>query len=119
MEEMMKTKWSDRVWVGESKHPLSGARTMSVVRSVSSIICRALELLEGGAGDQQVADVQQCVYSVTVKSYCYGHDDRPNSGRARPPEWQCGVGELDDLVIMMAQVQRRLSRGHRWHEVWS
>jgi hypothetical protein len=43
MEEMMKPKWSDRVWVGVSKQPLSGARTMPAARSVSSIICRTLE----------------------------------------------------------------------------
>jgi hypothetical protein len=43
MEEMMKPKWSGRVWVGESKQPLSGAQTMPAVRRVSSIICRALE----------------------------------------------------------------------------
>jgi hypothetical protein len=42
MEEMMKSKWSGRVWVGVSKQPLSGARTMPSARSVSSIICRAL-----------------------------------------------------------------------------
>ena len=28
------------------------------------------------------------------------------------------MGELDDLVIMVAQVQRRLSRGYQRHEVW-
>jgi hypothetical protein len=59
MEEMMKLKWSDRVWVGEWKYPLSGSRTMSVSRSVSSIICRALEaFFEGGAGDQQIVDIK-------------------------------------------------------------
>jgi hypothetical protein len=42
MEEMMKSKWSGRVWVRVSKQPLSGARTMPVARSVSSI-CRVLE----------------------------------------------------------------------------
>ncbi len=40
----MKTKWSDRVWVGVSKQALSGARTLPEARSVSSIIiCRDLE----------------------------------------------------------------------------
>ncbi len=39
----MKPKWSDRVWVGVSKQTLSGTRTMSAARSVSSIICRDLE----------------------------------------------------------------------------
>ena len=29
------------------------------------------------------------------------------------------MGKLDDLVIMVAQVQRRLSRGHQRREVWS
>jgi hypothetical protein len=29
------------------------------------------------------------------------------------------MGELDDLMIMMAQVRRRLSRGHYCREVWS
>jgi len=29
------------------------------------------------------------------------------------------MGELDDLMIMMVQVRRRLSRGHQWREVWS
>ena len=29
------------------------------------------------------------------------------------------MGELDDLVIMVAQVHRRLSRGHQRREVWS
>ena len=29
------------------------------------------------------------------------------------------MGELDDLMIQVAQVQRRLSRGNRWREVWS
>jgi hypothetical protein len=43
MEEMMKPKWSGRVWVGVSKQPLSGARTMPAARRVSSIICRTLE----------------------------------------------------------------------------
>ena len=43
MEEMSNPKWSGRVWVGVSKQPLSGARIMPAVRSVSSIICRALE----------------------------------------------------------------------------
>ena len=43
MEEMLKPKWSGRVWVGVSKQPLSGARTMPAARSVSSIICRDLD----------------------------------------------------------------------------
>ncbi len=29
------------------------------------------------------------------------------------------MAELDDLVIKVAQVQRRLNRGHRRREVWS
>jgi hypothetical protein len=29
------------------------------------------------------------------------------------------VGKFDDLMIKVTQVQRRLSRGHRWREVWS
>ena len=40
----MKSKWSGRVWVGVSKQTLSGARTMPAARSVSSIICRDLEV---------------------------------------------------------------------------
>ncbi len=76
--------------------------------------------LEGGAGDQQVVDVQERAHSVVEKSCCYyGHDTRPNPGRARPPNRQCGVGKFDDLMIKVTQVQRRLSRGHRWREVWS
>ena len=43
MEEMLKPEWSGRVWVGVSKQPWSGARTMPAARSVSSIICRALD----------------------------------------------------------------------------
>jgi hypothetical protein len=46
-------------------------------------------------------------------------DARQNPGRAGPPERQRRIGELDDLIIKLAQVQRRLSRGHRWREVWS
>ena len=55
--------------------------------------------------------VKRCFYN--------GHDPGPNSGRAGPPERQVCMGELDDLVIMVAQVQRRLSRGHQRREVWS
>ena len=29
------------------------------------------------------------------------------------------MGKLDDLVLMVAQVQWRLSRGHQRREVWS
>jgi hypothetical protein len=83
-------------------------------------LSRPCSFLEGGAGDQQVVDVQQRAYAVAAKS-CryYGHDARPNSGRARPPKRQCDMGELDDLMIKVAQVRRRLSRRHQWREVWS
>jgi hypothetical protein len=44
MEEMMKPKWSGRVWVGVLKQPLSVARTnRPAARRVSSILCRDLE----------------------------------------------------------------------------
>ena len=47
------------------------------------------------------------------------HDACPNSGRARPPEWQGHMGELYHLMVKVTQVQRRLSRCHRWIEVRS
>ncbi len=51
---------------------------------------------------------------MAAKIYCYnGHDARPNPGRAGPAERQRRMAELDDLMIMVAQVQRRLSRGHQ------
>ncbi len=55
--------------------------------------------------------MQQRAHSVAAKRCCYyGHDARPDSGRAGPPERQGWVGKLDDLMIKVTQVQRCLSR---------
>jgi hypothetical protein len=63
MEEMMNPKWSGRVWVGVSKQPLSGARTMSAVRNVSSIICRVLEV---SSKEEQVINKSSTYNSVRI-----------------------------------------------------
>ena len=61
--------------------------------------------------------METSITCVTATRYCYnGHDTGPNSGRDRPPERQGCMGELDDLVIMVEQVHRRLSRGHQRRE---
>ena len=86
MEEMLKSKWSGRVWVGVSKESLSGTRTMPAARSVSSIICRTLEAF---SKEEQAINksstynsVQRhcwTLHAVAAKSCCYnGHDARPN-----------------------------------------
>ncbi len=59
----MKPKWSGRVWVGVSKQPLSGARTMPVVRRVSSIICLALE---ASSKEEQVINKSSTYNSVRI-----------------------------------------------------
>ncbi len=118
----MKPKWSVRVWVGVSKQPLSDARTVSEARSVSSIICRALE---ASSKEEQAIN----------KSSTYNNVRMPWRRRAATTTDMTLVqilGELvhpsgnvawerkfDDLMIKVAQVHRRLSRGHRWREVWS
>ena len=60
---MMKPKWSGRVWVGVSKQPLSGARTMPTARSVSSIICRALD---DSSKEEQVINKSSTYNSVRM-----------------------------------------------------
>ena len=48
-------------------------------------LSRPLRFLEGGAGDQQVVDIQQRAHAVAAESCYYnGHDARPNPGRAGP-----------------------------------
>ncbi len=60
----MKPKWSGRVWVGVSKQPLSGARTMPAARNVSSIIiCRALE---ASSKEEQVINKSSTYNSVLI-----------------------------------------------------
>ncbi len=59
----MKPKWSDRVWVGVSKQPLSGVRTMPVTRNVSSIICHDLE---ASSKEEQVINKSLTYNSVRI-----------------------------------------------------
>ena len=74
---------------------------MPATRSVSSIMCCALE---GGADDQQVVDIKQRVHVVAEqRCWYYGHDACPNSGRAGPPQRLGCMGELDDLMRMHLQ----------------
>ena len=116
--EMMKPRWSDRVCVGVSKQPLSGTRTMPGARSVSSMICRVL--VASSKGTEQIVDIKQEAHAVSAERCCYyQHDSCPNSGRGRPPERQGRMGELDHLMVKVAQVQRRLTQWHQWREVWS
>ena len=67
--------------------------------------------LEGPADNQQIVDIKQCAYAVAAKiCYYYRHDTCPNSGRTRPPERQGRMGELDHLMVKVAQVRRCLNR---------
>jgi hypothetical protein len=59
----MNPKWSGRVWVGVSKQPLSGARTMSEARSVSSIICR---VHEASSNEEQTINKSSTYNSVRI-----------------------------------------------------
>ena len=115
----MKPKWSGRVWVGVSKQPLSGARTMPAARSVSSIICRGLD---ASSKEEQAIN----------RSSTYNNVRMPWRRRAAATTDMTLVQILGELVqpsgnaewlnsttIKVAKVQRRLSRGHRWREVWS
>jgi hypothetical protein len=61
-------------------------------------LSRPSSFLEGGAGDQQVVDIQQCAHAVAAKSCYYnGHDARPNPGRSGPPERQRRMGKFERL----------------------
>ncbi len=82
----------------------------SVLDDLSSPCC----FVEGAADDQQIVDIKEREYAVAEERYYYyRHDACPNSGRARPPELQDRMGELDHLVVKVAQVHRRLIRCYR------
>ena len=67
--------------------------------------------LEGVAVNQQIVDIKQRAHAVATERCCYyRHDACPNSGRARPPERQARMGELDHLMAKGTQVRRRLCR---------
>ena len=87
-----------------------------ILDDLSSLCC----FLEGATGDHQIIDIKQRVHAVTTERYFYyRHDACAISGRARPPDRQGHMGELDHLMVKMAQVQRRLSRWYQRREVWS
>ena len=78
-----------------------------------------LHLVKSTLGSQVCTDPFACRQSAVAPSFATPIHCRCVQYSFRPPKWQCVMGKFDDLMIKVAPVQRRLSRGHRRCEVWS